>query len=81
MTKTHGVAIIALLAILIVVLVHRSYIRRADAPRFEYRATESPVIDLAALRRAGDEGWNCSPIPIFEGDHHHYVLFCRREIR
>ncbi len=81
MTKNHGVAIVALLALLAVLFVHRSYIRKPEPLRFEYRATEAPAIDLAALQRAGAEGWNCTAIPIVEGANHHFIMFCKRESR
>ena len=80
MTKNHGTAVVALLVVLAAIMIHRSYVHKAGPTRIEYRATEAPTIDLGALQRAGDEGWNCTPIPIFEGTAHHYVMFCRREV-
>ena len=80
MTRSHGTAIVVLLVLMVAMIAYRSFAPHGGTPRFEYRATEMPAIDVAALQRAGDEGWSCNPIVVTEATGHHFVMFCRREM-
>jgi hypothetical protein len=76
MTKTHGTLIVVFLAILTVIAFHRAYLQKHTPPKYEYTATESAKIDLAALRSAGEDGWDCNITPVTEPLR--YVVICKR---
>jgi hypothetical protein len=81
MSKMHGTFIVVLLAILVVVILHRSYLKKPPQPgTWEYQAAEGDKIDLAALQQLGADGFDCAVIAKTDTSGAKYIVLCKRYV-
>lgn len=72
--------IIALLAVMLAIVVHRTYLRKSTQTRWEYKADEGEKIDLQSLQSAGADGWDCAIVPTSDGTTRRYIVLCKRPV-